>query len=1080
MDRNDLIDSWTWLRLAIFGICILFSLKGLAQVSPLAPTLLKGRVIIADAAPKDIYVRSKHSGMGSVLADGTFSISIKLLPETLLFVGVGYFKTERILKTVADLKQELVVKMVAEVNDLGDVVVSTGYQRVKPNEINGVISIIDEKALNMRTGANILDRILGQTSGVMMNVGKTNSNPQNKTGISIRGLGTINGPLDPLIVLDGFIYEGDINNINPFDIESVSVLKDASAASIWGARAGNGVIVLTSKKSRLNQALNISFNANTTINTIPDLTRYPQLSSTESIEVERFLFDKGYFNTRIATNYLSLSPAVELFLARRNGKLTDAQVEAALDIYRKTDLAREWIDEFYTHGMLQQYGLSIRAGSANHTFGLSGGYDRGYDQNYARSSRAVLRASDQVKLFPRLTLNTSLTVTFANNTSGRPAYGSIKSGLRQPYDSLRDASGNSRSWAQEFRSAYTDTLGMGRLLDWKYYPTEEYKHNVTTTSREEVLGTAMLAYRILPFLNVEASYQGQRQIGEVVNITDDDSYVTRGLINSFSQVNRSTGIVKYNLPLGGVRKFDNTQTNSSTGRVQLNLDRNIGVSSLNFIAGFEARDVSVTGNGNILYGYREDPLGYQNADNMGIYSHFITGDPQQIVQGANLSKLRNRFVSFFANGSYAYEGKYRLSASIRRDGSNVFGASTNDKWKPLWSVGGGWSVSKESFYDINWLPELRLSLTYGKSGNVDLTKTSTATGVYGSNTVSTLPFVRVTQINNPELRWEQLAQLSLKLDLALRNNRLSGSIAYYRKKGTDLYGSFLYDYTTWGNSAELTRNVADMEGNGLDIELMSRNILRSRFQWNTNVYFSFNQSKTLKYYSTENSLSVLIGRSSQITPLVGYPLYGIAAYKWGGLDALGNPQGYVDGVLSTNYTAITAEGRVSANNIQFFGSASPEYTGSMINTFTYQNISLAFNINFRLGYYAVKRSVSYSGLASSGTGHPDYAQRWLKPGDELLTDIPSFTYPLNAARDSFFGSSEVNVIRADNIRLDYINLGYHINAEKWKFPFRSLDLYMNGANLGILWKASKAVADPDYLNQIGQSKAFTIGVRGNF
>lgn len=1044
------------------------------------PVWVHGRVIVDNGTAFGLRVRTKRSGSGLVPSDNKFRARITSIPETLMFVGQGFYSTQRIIKTESELKDSIIVKVIAQAKDLGEVVVSTGYQRVKPNETNGVISLVDEKALNNRTGTNILDRLLGQASGITMNVGKTNANPQNKTGISIRGLGTINGPLDPLIVLDGFIYEGDINNINPFDIESVSLLKDASASSIWGARAGNGVVVITSKKARLNQALNISFNANTTINTLPDLSRYPPMSSAESIEAERFLFDKGYFNTRIATNYLSLSPAVELLLARRNGKITDSQLESALNSLKEVDTKKEWLDEFYTHALLQQYGLNIKTGSANHSFGLTGGYDRGYDQNYATSTRSNIRLMDQLKLHPKLTLNSSLTLTFANTGSGRPAFGSIKNGMRQSYESFRDESGNSRSWAQEFRSAYTDTAGMGKLLDWKFYPTEEYKHNSTSTSRNEILGSVALAYKILPFLNLEASYQGQKQTFTTTNLTDEDSYITRGLVNSFTQINRSTGVVKYNIPMGGILRSDEAETFSSTGRLQFNLEKNIGMSSVNVLAGFEAREVQVNGSGSVYYGYQQDPLGYVNADYLGVFSHFITGDIQQVTPAFSLSATNNRFLSFYTNAAYSYLGKYRLSASLRRDGSNVFGASTNDKWKPLWSVGGGWSISKEPFYDIKWLPDLRLSITYGKSGNVDLSRTASATALYGSNSQSSLPYVRLRQINNPDLRWEQLAQLNLKLDFALRNNRLTGSIAYYRKKGTDLYGSYLYDYTTWGNSAELTRNVADMEGSGFDFDLLSRNISDKSFNWTTNIFLSFNKSKTVKYYTTNNSLAALLRGGTQITPLVGYPLYGIAAYKFGGLDGLGNPQGYVNGQLSTNYTAIENEGRNSANNIRFFGAASPVYSGSVMNTFNFQNLTLSFNINLRLWYYAIKRSISYNGLATSGISHPDYALRWQKPGDEVNTNVPSFIYPLVAARDGFYAASEANVIRADNIRLDYVNLAYHVNAQGWKFPFRSLDLFLNGANLGIIWKESKAVADPDYLNQIGQTKAFTLGIRGNF
>jgi len=1044
------------------------------------PVKISGKIIVADAAENGIYIRSKTGGTSTSDSAGNFSRTVKYLPDTLKFSKVGLFTVVRVLKKMEDLKGALIIRMVPEVKVLEEVQVNTGYQRVKPNEINGAVSVIDERMLSARTGTNVLDRILGQTSAVLLNTGKTNANPQNKTGISIRGLGTINGPLDPLIVLDGFIYEGDINNINPFDIESVSVLKDASASSIWGARAGNGVIVITSKKAKLNQSLNLTFNANATIRSLPDLNSLSEMTVAENIEAEKFLFDNGFFNNRINNGYSALSPAVELFLAKKNGKLSDAEVNSKLDAFRSGNLKQDWLNEFYTHALTQQYGLNIRSGTAGHSYSISGGIDNSYDQNYAISRRYNLRFSNEIVINPKLSLSTSLNLTFASTKSGRPSYGSVTYAGRQPYQFLRDASGNPIKWAQTYRPGFVDTLGNGKLLDWNNYPTEDYKHSDVTTSRQEILGSVALKYRFTNYLDLEAGYQRQKQSGTSIQHFDIESYYTRNIINSFSQLNRSTGVIKYVVPLGGIRNTTTDEVNSTTGRLQLNLNKNIGVSSITAIMGAEAREGQTIGNGNSVYGYREDPLIYQVVDAVGLYPHFITGTNQQIPNSLSLSSNQYRFLSFYTNASYSYKGKYRISGSLRKDGSNVFGAETNDKWKPLWSVGLGWSVSQEDFYNVSWLPVLRLSATYGKSGNVDLSKTAQAVAVASTNTLNNLPFVRIRTINNPELRWEELAQYNLKVDFALKKDRLTGSFSIYKKHGTDLYGSFLYDYTTWGGSDELVRNVADMQGSGFDAELHSRNITGRNFKWSTDLYLSQNKSRTVKYYSANNNLSKLLSGGREITPVVGLPLYSISGYRWGGLDGAGNPQGYLNGVLSTNYSAIATEGRLNAGNLNYIGPANPVYFGSLINSFTYKNLTVSFNISFKLGYFMKKSSLGYFGLANSGLTNSDYSRRWQKSGDEQLTDVPSFTYPLNSQRDSFYSSSEINIVPADQVRLDYINMSYHLNAEQWKFPFLSLDLYFNSSDLGIIWRANKFGLDPDNLDRINPTRGFTLGIRGSF
>ncbi|RBQ12076.1 SusC/RagA family TonB-linked outer membrane protein [Pedobacter miscanthi] len=1044
------------------------------------PIKITGKVIVPDGLPNQVYVRSKNYGSAGTDSIGNFRWVVRAFPETLRFSRVDLYPAMRILRKESDLSAPIVVRMIQQVKELEQVEISTGYQKVKPNETNGTVSVIDAKMLGARTGTNILDRLLGQSSGLLLNVGKSNSNPQNKTGISVRGLGTINGPLDPLIVLDGFIYEGDINNINPFDIESVSILKDASASSIWGARAGNGVIVISSKKARMNQSLSISFNANVTVRSLPDLDGFKQAATADVLDVERFLFDKGYFDARIVNGYSALSPGVELFLSRRKGQITAAQLEEGLEAFRSTDLKQEWLKEFYSHGLLQQYSVSIRSGTAKNSQSVTAAIDRGYDQSFAGSRRYNLRYAQETLINPRLTLSTSISLSFSSGSSGRPAYGSVLVGSRQGYSLLRDAAGNPLPWAREFRANYTDTAGTGKLLDWNYYPTEEYKHARSSFNRQELLGFGSLRYKLLDFLNLEASYQRQKQDLTNIQVSDGESFASRNLVNSFSQLNRATGVIRYVIPNGGSLNTDRQEVSSSTARLQVNLDKNIGVSSIGFLAGAEIREARLEGSGNVLYGYQDDPLIYQAVDFTGSYPNFITGISSPIPGGMNLVSTQNRFISFYGNGSYSYRGRYRLSGSIRRDGSNVFGANTNDKWKPLWSAGLGWSLSQEPFYNLSWLPVLRLTLTYGKSGNVDLSKTAYATGAMGSNSASTLPFVRISRINNPDLRWEQLSQVNLKVDFGLRGDRVRGSIAYYRKHGSDLYGSYLYDYTAWGASAELTRNVADMEGKGLDAELHSKNILGDGFNWSSDLYFSLNKSKTVKYYSTNNSLSALLGGGSSITPVVGLPLYSISAYRWGGLDGAGNPMGYLKGNLSTDYTAIAAEGRLNAANIEYIGPASPTSFGSLINSLSFRNFTLSFNISYRFGYFVKKRSFSSSEAIGSGLLHPDYYLRWQRSGDEVVTTVPSFVYPQNSQRDSFYSSAEVNVIAGDNIRLDYVNFSYHLNAEKWRIPFRTLDVFANAANLGLLWKANKFGLDPDYLDQVTQTKGYTIGIKGSF
>jgi TonB-linked SusC/RagA family outer membrane protein len=1089
MRYTNTMEKSRRLLLLYIGGALLFILSGLTALGQQRPKRVvlgkvSGRVVLADLAD---YTKTNiwaSGGNTSTDADGNFSLAILKFPDTVRFESIGFVSVERVLKNLADLNIALNVRLVPVITDLGTVEISTGYQTVKTNEINGAVSIIDNKKLAARTGTNILDRLIGQSSGVLLNIGKTNGNPQNKTGISIRGLGTINGPLDPLIVLDGFIYEGDINNINPMDIESATILKDASASSIYGARAGNGVIVLTSYKGKQNQKMIISFNANATLRSLPDLFSFPQMSSTDYVEVEKLLFSRGYFDNRINTPYLGLTPGVEILLAQRKGSLSQGQANIELEKLKLQDARQNYLDEFYRNALAQQYNLNFKGGSEKNSYFLSGNYDNIIGETKAKSDRLSLLFNQEYKLTKKISIATNFRLSSLNTKSGAPTYNSFTSGGRQPaYLAFRDDNGNPIPVALSYRKSFLDTAGSGKLLDWKYYPTEEYKVNTTQRSQREIFGSLTLKYKIFDFLSAQMSYQYQRQDGKGTINASVESYQARNLINSFTQLNRSTGVLRYVVPYGGTLTTNNDETNSQTARFQLNMNKNIGQHAINAIAGFEARKAQTLGSGNIVYGYLEDPLTFSNVDLVTNYPNFITGGASQIPSAANnLINNQYRFLSFYANLGYIYKGKYRLSGSVRKDGSNIFGANTNDQWNPLWSAGLGWSLSDESFYNLSWLPELSLTATYGYSGNVDLLKTAAAVANYGTNPVTGLPFARIRAINNPDLSWEQLSQVNVKMDFALRKNRLRGSIGYFRKHGSDLYGPAPYDYTTWGGAATIVKNVADMEGYGIDAELHSLNISSANLKWNTDLYFNYNRTKTLKYYTTATTAAILnlVNGGNGISPIVGKPLYAVAAFKWGGLDASGNPQGYLNGNLSTDYSAIIAEASSTGNNVEFVGPTSPVYFGSLVNSVQYRNFTLAFNLSYKLGYYTTKSSISYAQLINSGIGHSDYSLRWQQPGDELKTNIPSFIYPLNSLRDAFFVGSQVNVISANQVRLDYVNFSYQLNAQKWKFPFRTLDVYVNASDLGVIWRANRFGIDPDYPRTFGVSKAYTLGVRGSF
>jgi len=336
---------------------------------------------------------------------------------------------------------------------------------------------------------------------------------------------------------------------------------------------------------------------------------------------------------------------------------------------------------------------------------------------------------------------------------------------------------------------------------------------------------------------------------------------------------------------------------------------------------------------------------------------------------------------------------------------------------------------------------------------------------------------------NPQLRWETSRMINLALDFSSRNNRISGTIEYFTKKGSNLFGNAQMDYTTV--IGYMLSNVAEMKGNGLDISLNTLNINKT-VKWNTIVNFSTYHDKVTQYYLADALASQFIGNGSAVPigGVVGKPVYSIFAYKWAGLDPnTGDPMGIINGTVSKDYALLVGAG-TKVNDLQFFGSAIPTVYGSFINSWNYKKLSLDIGLSYKLGYYFRRSSINYTRLYNSWLGHSDFAYRWQKPGDETFTNVPSNTFLSNSNRDAFYNGSSVLVEKADHIRLQYINFNYQVNTTSWKSKgLENLNIFINISNLGILWKANKSGIDPDFNFESSGLKSppiYSIGLRTNF
>lgn len=1041
---------------------------------------IKGRILDEQGNPLPGATIKVKGDSKSTQTDGNGEFQLSGVDENAVLV-VNYlgYKTKEL--TVTEFRTNPSVRMEVKAGELDEVkiMVNTGYQTLSKERATGSFTHISNEVLNEQVGKNIIARLNGVANSVSFN-----PTVSTRPDYTVRGLSSIKGNMAPLVILDNFPYEGSLDNINPNDVESVDILKDAQASSIWGARAGNGVIVIVTKKGALNKPLQVNFNSNVTITGKPDLFDLKLATTSDFIDIEQFLFSKDRYKAlEIDKNRPQLSKVVELLIAQRDKKITAAEAKAGIDALRGLDVRNDASKYLYRTAIDQQYSIGFQGGSAKSAYNVSAGYDRNLSTLSATNDRINLRAANMFKPVENLQINTVLYYTNGHSKSGKPAYRPGDMGQKiYPYTQLKDAAGNEIA-IDVYRKAYTDTAGMGLLKDWKYYPLQDYKDDQTTSNLQSVLANVGLNYQFLKGLSIDLKYQYENQQIKTRILSSENSFKARDLINKGSILDRKAGTLKYAIPEGGILSNSANSISSQNARAQLNFDRTFGDHAIVALAGAEVRSAHTTTNKGLTYGYLDDILKAGKVNYVDQYVDFMSGAKAFIGDGIDFGDRTQNYVSAFANAAYTYKGKYTLSGSIRKDQSNIFGVNTNKKGVPLWSAGASWNISEESFYHVSFLPYLKLRTTYGVSGNLDTRQAAVTTFVAaGSAFYTNLPQSSVYNYPNPELRWEKAKMFNIGADFQLINNVLSGSIEYYQKRGTDLFGLAEMDYTTTGVKT-MIKNVADMKGKGIDIELSSV-VLNRGFKWRQNFNFSYNTNEITKYYVRSSVGNDFVSNGDAVvSPLVGQPVYAIISQPWAGLDPLtGDPQGYLNGVVSKDYAALRSI-KNPIENMVFNGSALPTVFGNFTNTVSWKELTLSVNVTYKMGYYFRRASVNYTDITAlrSGGLHSDYANRWQKPGDEKFTNIPSFTYPGSDNRNLFYNSSESLATKGDHIRLQFINLAYSLRKNQLaKLPFKDLQLYANASNLGILWRANKFDIDPDYNNALNPRASYTLGLRANF
>ncbi|MHA4807897.1 SusC/RagA family TonB-linked outer membrane protein [Flavitalea flava] len=997
----------------------------------------------------------------------------------LIITHIGYERQEIRLKG----QTELNISLKISTDQLGvvSVILSTGYQNIPKERATGSFGIVTDKDLAQRPDFNLVDRLEGMVSGMLVNAGpQDRSLTLNHDQFTIRGVSTIMSDTKPLIVLDGFPTELDLVNINPADIEKVTVLKDAAATSIWGVRAANGVLVIDTKKGAYGTAATVSFSSTLKTTGRPRLNAVPSANSLQFLSLEKELVDKGILPAPSSPLFLSAPPTPQgsaLYLQFKNGQINQQQLEEGINSLQHLDVRDQYQHYLLRSPFSQQYNLSVSGGSNQMRNFLSASYSDEYPAaigDYGR--RITVNFNNETRLSRQLSFTAESFLSLLqqkNNGIGitalLPGYKSVT-----PYDQLVDATGKGVNFAFQYPGKILDSLQNNGFIPWRYNFLDELTNADNTYHSWTYRLNLGLKYEIVPTLSVQAKYMLEKSHGENRMYYNSQTYMARELINLFTTVDTHVN----GIPNGGILTLSPSEQNNNTLRGQLNFSPNFNADHrLDIVAGAEIRETLLTGNSSQAYGY-DDRLLIAGTVNYTQLYNTVAGN-QTIPLLQSYTDHRDRYTSLFGNFTYTFRRKYSLSGSARKDDSNLFGASKQYHAIPLWSVGALWRILEEPFVRASWVSLLNFRTTYGYNGNVNKQTSPYLVTQAGNsnNPYNNLPFASVFNPANPLLRWEKVGAFNVALDYGLFNNRLTGSIDLYWKKSTDLLGPVNIN-PTYGFTSLLT-NRLEMTNHGLDMEIAGTIIPGKIFSWKATANFSYNTNKVTKAYFQENTTYYFVTGGN---PVTGKPLNSVYTYRFAGLDQYGTAMIYT-GKGEKVAADLNTFDETDLQSVVYKGVSVAPWFGGMTQIFQYRDFVLSTLFTWQFGNKFIRPTISdYYTIPYSRNGHADIAKRWEKPGDEGTTNVPAVD-PVHLSYYRY-QKSDIFVENAGYVRWKLLTLSYHLPDRFFRNAFvRGINCSATGQNLAI-WTVNKRGIDPDYIpNNNGilpPSKSFVFSVKADF
>lgn len=948
------------------------------------------------------------------------------------------------------------VTMRASENTLDDVVV-TGYQTISKERTTGSFVKVNAADLKVQNITSVTDMLEGHVAGY--------------TDGKIRGITSMQGTTTPLYVIDGFPVESQkvewagggfqegTPDINIDDVESITVLKDAAATSIYGARAANGVIVITTKKAQQGK-VNVSAAATFTAQPFKRDDTYRADSRQLIAEVRDWMGQNPNFQGEGAQAYSEnmlkvssgLAPHMKAIYQRYAGVISESQLNTMLDNWSKMgyNYYDEADDAQYRSATTQRYTLNITAASDKQSMAATVAYWRNnatMKDSYTQGFDASLR--NNVKFASWLNVDLGASVIYNNGNT--PSYSLYSPGFSvTPYMSLYNEDGSTIVSKQE------DRLSLSRLNAIEKYglynedidPFDEMGRSKTTSSDLVTRLYTRLNFQLTDWLRFTTQFQ--YEFGNYTNkeLRDKNTYDVRSTVNNYASTNDQVHAI-YNLPYGDILSTISNEQRAYNFRNQIDFDKRFAeVHQVTAIAGMEMRHTRNKSHTSTYYGYDDQMQSWTPVDQnlLTTFSGAIFSRPWTSASTfASFGELANRFISFYANAAYSYDDKYFLNGSIRTDRTNLYGTSSKYQGKPIWSAGAAWRLDKEKFmHEFTWLDMLKLRFSYGIGGNIAKNRWPYLVAYYSTNTKPGIGGTSggISSRPNPQLRWEKTTTTNIGVDFGLFNHRLTGSIEYYHKKGVDLLASSNGISVEGMGFSTTTINNGEMTNRGVELSINGSIIRNREWDWNVGLVYGYNHSN-VDYVNVVAPVAFLQIDQPSAFPRVGVPFTAMYGYQWAGLSEKGDPQVY--DAQGNIYTDMNPS---SLDDIVYLGSYTPTYSGSVTTNLRYKHFTLSAMMLFEGGHKM--RCTNYT-----------YDDRWHQPGDEKHTDVPRYIsseskeYNYNFS-DMYLKSSAV-IKDASNWRLRNVALTYDMPRSVCsKFYANGLSLKLAMENVATFAK-SKAV-----------------------